>query len=122
MFKYKPENVLAGGSPVAVIGAVASEELKKLTPVVKINGKIAAVTKENKDNIVGLCCEDCEANAATCYYATGDFQADSINLPSEVKLADIIDKLEARNIYVKNAEIALKEEQEGLDAERNQYL
>lgn len=88
---YNPKMVHAGDYPVVTdSGTVADgETIIELMPVVlRMDGKIKAVTADTIADVYGLAAENAEAGEEVVIYLTGQFFGDSIEVPAGTTAAD----------------------------------
>ena len=100
-YEYKPNNLFAGTFPVATETGTAAEYIQKYTPITE---EMKAVTKETAENVIGIAAEDAASGDTFVFYCTGEFFAESINLPqtpTAVTIDDIKSYLRKLNIYLR---------------------
>lgn len=125
VFEYKPENKFAGTFPVVTEIVTAGEDILKMSPITIKNGKAYMITAaeltgvvsladgdsnesatttetttaETTIDVVGLAVEDAKTDAETLYYATGEFQIDSVVLAEGITI-DAIKPILAKIIFI----------------------
>ncbi len=93
---------MRGDYPVAKGVKVAAEDLAAHAPVaLDGSGKLVAVTAANKGSVYGLLPDSVKADGETPVYLTGEFFADSLELPEGMSAADIEDDLRKIGIFLK---------------------
>lgn len=98
-YRYNPSHFEAGVGPVAKSVKVAAEDLAAHAPVaLNGEGKLEAVTGDNKAKIYGLLPVAAKENEEAIVYLTGEYFADSLALEDGVTAADI--EIELRNIGI----------------------
>lgn len=104
---YKPENVFAGSFPVLTDSVtVGTKEIKRLSPVKLVNGKLEPVAKGADDaataaGLYGIAADDAAAGAQCPVYLTGEFFTSGIVWPADVAPEVLKAGFRLFNIYLK---------------------
>lgn len=101
--EYKPKNFLAGDFPTVPESGTAGADIAEFTPVTKdADGNITPITSTNVDDVIGISVEAAAAGDPVVYYMTGEFFANSINLPEGVTIDVLKDALRKVSIFLKD--------------------
>ena len=96
MFEYTPKNKFAGPAPVVTETVTATAQITEMQPITTAFAPVAA---ETINNVIGIAAHDAASGELVNFYATGEFFADSINLPVGVTMEAIIPVCRKLNIY-----------------------
>lgn len=98
----EPKNFFAGEFPTLTETGTAGAAVKQYAPIMKDeNGKIVAVTKAGKANVIGITAAAAEEDEPAVYYMTGEFFADDLEMPKDVTVDDIKDALRKLSIFLR---------------------
>jgi hypothetical protein len=100
-FRHEESYFEAGTYPVAKDAKEAGTALKAHAPVALVDGKLEAVTADNKEKVYGILPEAAEAGEETVVYLTGEFFADSLALEEGVTVEDLETELRKISIFLK---------------------
>ncbi len=102
-FEYKPKNFLAGDFPTVPEDGVAAEKIIEFSPLTKnSDGKIALVTADTINKVIGLSAVAAEEGDPIVYYMTGEFFANAINLPQGVTMDKLKEELRKISIFLRD--------------------
>ncbi|MCI1959178.1 MAG: hypothetical protein LKJ25_06100 [Clostridia bacterium] len=96
MFEYKPANKFAGTFPIVAETDTATAAIEAMQP---ITASFAPVTADTINDVIGIAAEAAEKDGPVNFYSTGEFFADSINLPDGVTIEALKPICRKLNIY-----------------------
>jgi hypothetical protein len=100
-FRHEEAYFEAGTYPIAKAVKEAGADLEAHAPVALADGKLVAVTADNKADVYGIVPEAAEKGEEAVVYLTGEFFADSLALSEGVTASDIETALRKINIFLK---------------------
>jgi hypothetical protein len=100
-FRHEESYFEAGTYPIAKAVKEAGEDLKTHAPVALVDGKLVAVTSDNKASVYGVLPDSIRSGEEGPVYLTGEFFADALVMEEGVTAADIEAELRKINIFLK---------------------
>lgn len=101
-FEMEPARFEAGVYPIAKAVKTAKEALPKHAPVaLNTEGKLELLTADNVSNVFGVLPDSIRADEEGPVYLTGEFFADSLEIPGEVDEATVETALRKIGIFLK---------------------
>ena len=98
--EFTPKNLINGAFPIVTKSDTAGATIREGEIVAISEGKVTPVTSGTLANVAGIAAHPAIDGVIVNYYATGQFNADSVILPEGVTMAEAKAALEKLNIYI----------------------